>query len=152
VSAVNNRVRRVVRIDFRNIFDLLLGSSACLRVAQLSVAPFVPRLLHQMFCVQMVVTTPGEVLGIAPGDEQVRRLATGEPRQLLLGVVAEKETCQAADAYRRGLRDRYEKEAQTLASLTGWEIDEIRRTMGSPPDPTTTPAPGKPWWERIWGD
>jgi hypothetical protein len=73
-------------------------------------------------------------------------------RYVLRHAYTGEATCQAADAYRRGLRDRHEKEAQTLASLTGWEIGEIRRTMGSPPDPTTTPAPGKPWWERIWGD
>ena len=55
-------------------------------------------------------------------------------------------SCQAADAYRNGLPERYEREAQTLASLTGWDIQAIRDKMkleGEPPAPTR-------WWERIW--
>ncbi|NOU10973.1 MAG: DUF2330 domain-containing protein [Nitrospira sp.] len=39
------------------------------------------------------------------------------------------EDCPAATAYRQQLRDRSEREAQTLASLTGWNIGEIRKTM-----------------------
>lgn len=39
-------------------------------------------------------------------------------------------TCPAAGEYRRQLAQRQEKEAQTLAWLTGWEIGEIRRKAG----------------------
>ena len=35
--------------------------------------------------------------------------------------------CAAADAYRRDLVARQDKEAQTLAWLTGWDVNEIRR-------------------------
>ncbi len=59
--------------------------------------------------------------------------------------------CEAADSYRASLPKRFEKEAQTLANLTGWEIDAIRDKMadagqdiGEPPKPT-------PWWKRLWG-
>jgi hypothetical protein len=38
-------------------------------------------------------------------------------------------SCPAGEEYRRGLALRYEKEAATLAHLTGWDIDEIRRRM-----------------------
>ncbi|HXB56979.1 MAG TPA: DUF2330 domain-containing protein [Vicinamibacteria bacterium] len=41
------------------------------------------------------------------------------------------ETCEAAKDYRRALVDRREKEAQTLASLTGWDINEIRGKTGN---------------------
>jgi hypothetical protein len=34
--------------------------------------------------------------------------------------------CPAATAYRQQLRERYEREAQTLPSLTGWNIGDIR--------------------------
>ncbi|MGE3485825.1 MAG: DUF2330 domain-containing protein, partial [Nitrospira sp.] len=37
--------------------------------------------------------------------------------------------CPAATAYRQQLRERYEREAQTLANLTGWNISEIRKAM-----------------------
>ncbi len=41
------------------------------------------------------------------------------------------ETCDATREYRRALVDRREKEAQTLAWLTGWDINEIRGKMGN---------------------
>jgi hypothetical protein len=56
-------------------------------------------------------------------------------------------SCEAADRYRGELRQRHEREAQNLASLTGWDISQIRRSMNSgvapPPEPVT-------WWRRIW--
>jgi len=57
--------------------------------------------------------------------------------------------CDAAETYQRELRQRREQEAQTLASLTGWNLDEIRRRMSL--DQTTPPdgTPG-PWWKQIW--
>ena len=61
-------------------------------------------------------------------------------------------TCAAAETYRRELVARREREAQTLASLTGWAIDDIRRDQGSapgvPPGGPSGEAP--PWWRRIW--
>jgi hypothetical protein len=59
-------------------------------------------------------------------------------------------TCPAAEAYRQQLRDRQEREAQTLASLTGWDVDAIRRKIGLGPDgPIAGPTP---WWQRIWNN
>ena len=59
------------------------------------------------------------------------------------------ETCEAATTYRRGLAERREREAQTLASLTGWSIDDIRKQSGVavPPNP---PDPPLKWWQKIW--
>ena len=59
-------------------------------------------------------------------------------------------TCSAAAEYRRDVREREEREARTLASLTGWSIDEIRRRIG-----VTAGGPGspeQPWWQRIWSN
>ena len=39
------------------------------------------------------------------------------------------DTCDAATQYRRQLPQRLENEARTLASLTGWGLDDIRRQM-----------------------
>jgi hypothetical protein len=57
--------------------------------------------------------------------------------------------CPAADEYRRSLAQRLEREAQSLASLTGWELEDIRRRMqlGAVNVPAETP---KRWWERLW--
>ena len=57
-------------------------------------------------------------------------------------------TCDASQ-YIQAVRERQDREAQTLASLTGWDIDDIRARidyidgMGPPPDKD-------PWWKRIW--
>ena len=59
------------------------------------------------------------------------------------------DDCSAAAAYRQQLRERYEREAQTLASLTGWNISEIRKTMNMP----SLPAAGeKKWYQRLWAN
>ena len=51
--------------------------------------------------------------------------------------------------YHAGVSKRQEHEAQQLANLTGWDIDDIRAKidfMG-----VTTPRPDKePWWKRLW--
>lgn len=55
-------------------------------------------------------------------------------------------SCPAAAEYRRSLPARFEQEAQTLARLTGWDINEIRRKL-----PTVNPVPEpNPWWEELW--
>ena len=59
------------------------------------------------------------------------------------------DECPAANVYRQQLRDRYEKEAQTLANLTGWNIGDIRRTMNI----ETAAAPiEKQWYQRLWAN
>ncbi len=56
------------------------------------------------------------------------------------------DDCPAAKAYREQLRQRYEKEAQNLASLTGWAIQDIRGAMK-----LDHPAPGdRKWYQRLW--
>jgi hypothetical protein len=54
-------------------------------------------------------------------------------------------SCAAAESYVESLRTRREAEARTLAGLTGWPLEDIRRR---------TPAPGTrpPWWQRLFGE
>lgn len=57
--------------------------------------------------------------------------------------------CDAARTYRAQVRERQEKEALTLARLTGWKVSEIRSKMDlvrNDPDP----AGEKKWYEKIW--
>ena len=58
--------------------------------------------------------------------------------------------CEAAQSYRAELPKRFEKEAQTLANLTGWDIDDIRDRMNGKGQPFKAPKK-KSWWERLWG-
>jgi len=52
-------------------------------------------------------------------------------------------------AYYKQVRERQEREAQQLANLTGWDIDDIRAkiTFAGVDDPEIGP---KPWWKRLW--
>lgn len=59
--------------------------------------------------------------------------------------------CDAGEAYRASLPDRYEKEAQTLANLTGWDIQTIRTKMKDGGQ-AFTPPPKRSWWEKLWGN
>ena len=56
-------------------------------------------------------------------------------------------SCEAADRYRSELPQRHEREAQNLASLTGWDVGQIRRSMNTGRVPP--PVPLK-WWQQIW--
>ena len=58
--------------------------------------------------------------------------------------------CEAADEYRASLPERFEKEAQTLANLTDWDIDDIRTKMNEG-DQDFTPPKKRNWWEKLWG-
>ena len=52
--------------------------------------------------------------------------------------------CQAAQDYQGSVRERQEKEAQTLARLTGWNLNEIRRKINF------LEVKPIPWWRNIW--
>ncbi len=52
-------------------------------------------------------------------------------------------------SYQADVRKRQEREAQALANLTGWDIDDIRSKIPFPDD--TPPPPTDPWWKRLWG-
>lgn len=60
-----------------------------------------------------------------------------------------KATCDAAKVYQNGLPQRHDAEAQALANLTGWDINDIRGRMGLG---AAKPAPSDQdqWWGKIW--
>jgi hypothetical protein len=59
------------------------------------------------------------------------------------------DECAAATAYRQQLRERYEREAQTLATLTGWNIGDIRKQMNIAALPAIE---GKKWYQQLWAN
>ncbi len=52
--------------------------------------------------------------------------------------------CQAGQQYKQSLTRRFEQEAQTLAKLTGWNIQDIRKKM------PVAQSNSRPWWQNIW--
>ncbi len=57
--------------------------------------------------------------------------------------------CKAIGTYRLELRRRKEKEAQILAALTGWDINEIRSRCGIGALPAKERA--RSWWDGFFG-
>ena len=53
-------------------------------------------------------------------------------------------SCSAANQYQRGVATRQEQEAQNLASLTGWNINDIRDKI------TFVEAKPVQWWNNLW--
>ncbi|MGH7680591.1 MAG: DUF2330 domain-containing protein [Candidatus Eiseniibacteriota bacterium] len=57
--------------------------------------------------------------------------------------------CAATDSYLTELRGRRSKEAENLATLTGWSLDSIRRKMNLAAD-WSAPSDSRKWWDGIW--
>ncbi len=53
-------------------------------------------------------------------------------------------TCRAGREYESSLARRFEQEAQTLAQLTGWDLEEIRSKL------PTVSTEASPWWQELW--
>jgi hypothetical protein len=63
--------------------------------------------------------------------------------------------CENANAYVRSLPARREREARSLADLTGWSVDRVRTRMGVStawlrPGESTTPYSSAEWWGKLW--
>jgi hypothetical protein len=52
--------------------------------------------------------------------------------------------CEAGQQYQKSLPQRFEREAQTLAKLTGWKIQDIRKKTNA------TATQNVPWWRDVW--
>src|SRR5580658_11322411 len=56
------------------------------------------------------------------------------------------EACEGAKNYFDELNKRRAHEAETLADLTGWNLEDVIKKAGLPPE-----SQPKPWWKDIWG-
>ncbi|HEY9667052.1 MAG TPA: DUF2330 domain-containing protein [Coleofasciculaceae cyanobacterium] len=52
--------------------------------------------------------------------------------------------CAMGRQYQQSLKERFEEEAQTLAKLTGWDIQNIRKKINIAQGEST------PWWRNLW--
>ena len=63
------------------------------------------------------------------------------------------DSCPAADTYKVELAKRQQTEVETLAPLTGWDLDEIKKKAGvgegAPSSETGSDGKDK-WWKKIW--
>jgi hypothetical protein len=65
------------------------------------------------------------------------------------------ESCAAMPAYLKGVHERHEVEAKTLAELTGWEASDIRSKMklddeAKDFDTRSKPKDDKGWYKDLW--
>jgi hypothetical protein len=111
-----------------------------------------------------VPITPGQPVNVYVTRLHVRYDAAHFPEDLVFQETANREnfqgryvlrhpwkgqaTCPAADEYRRQLAQRQEREAQTLAWLTGWDVNEIRRKAGASAQKISEAPRGL--WQRLW--
>jgi len=63
--------------------------------------------------------------------------------------------CEGANAYKRTLPARREREANSLAEFTGWSVNDVRARMGMStawlkPGESMTPYNPSAWWEKLW--
>ncbi len=63
-------------------------------------------------------------------------------------------SCEMAGQYYSGLKKRFEKEAKSLANMTGWDIGMIRRKMEKNGQSFNIKAEidNTPWWENMWNE
>lgn len=59
-------------------------------------------------------------------------------------------TCDAARDYLREVPKRQSQEAMTLAKLTGWSLQDIRKRANLPVARVVEPEKEKSWWESLW--
>ena len=65
-------------------------------------------------------------------------------RYIIRHPYREEINCDRAREYQQATRQRQEREAQTLAKLTDWNLEEIRSKIDF------IEAKPIPWWRRIW--
>lgn len=104
---------------------------------QLSGAPVLVTRLHVRYTPE---TFPEDLMFQETGDREnfqaryvLRHPWHGKP-----------DACAEARLYFDALERRQEKEAQTLVSLTGWNIKDVRTRMD------LKAVAERPWWERLW--
>jgi hypothetical protein len=58
--------------------------------------------------------------------------------------------CLEATRYEGDLGARHEREAQNLAQLTGWKIEDIRRKAQNVKITEAAPPAEAPWYRKLW--
>jgi hypothetical protein len=89
-------------------------------------------------------TFPEDLMFVATGDR-----SNFQGRYVIRHPWRGKSVCKEARHYNeRVLPTRLRREAKTLASLTGWSIDEIMSQVEMP----KISRDEQPWWRKLWKD
>lgn len=96
-------------------------------------------------------TFPEDLALQATGDRE-----NFQGRYVLRHAYTGPSRCPEMSEYQSALAKRWDKEARTLANLTGWSLDTIRSKMRlTGPRDTLDGGPNtgqqQPWWEKMWG-
>ncbi len=80
--------------------------------------------------------------------QETRNRQLFQGRYVIRHPFREPISCDAGKNYQQAVRNRQETEAQTLANLTGWNLDGIRRKIDFI---TVNPNNShQPWWRNLW--
>ena len=80
---------------------------------------------------------------------ETRDTSTFQGRYILRHPWTGKLDCPEGKTYQREVRGRVVKEAEMLARLTGWPIEDIRRKINV--ELTPVDDADQPWWKDLWG-
>lgn len=62
-------------------------------------------------------------------------------------------SCEQGETYKKGLKSRQDQEAIMLATLTGWNVNDIRKKMGNEVVSTDDKSEKKEkWWKNLWDE
>ncbi|SKB11599.1 conserved hypothetical protein; putative signal peptide [Planktothrix sp. PCC 11201] len=76
--------------------------------------------------------------------QETANQANFQGRYIINHPYRESMQCSQAQQYRQSVRQRQQLEAQNLATLTGWKIEDIRRRIN------WIESSSDSWWNRIW--
>ena len=133
--------------ELRNLGVFWLGDSVLLPVPQGRPLPIRPR-PQDVFITRLHVRYDNAHFPEDLVFQETADRSNFQGRYVLRHEWKGDETCDAAAHYRRSLPERREREVQTLASLTGWDVNQIRKQANLGPVPPDVPVK---WWQRIWG-
>ena len=105
---------------------------------------------QQVFLTRMHVRYDGEHFPEDLVFQETADRTNFQGRYVLRHAWEGSDNCRVAQEYRRNVATRHEQEAQTLASMTGWNVGEIRQKMNLHGDGPETG--GSSWWEQIWNN
>lgn len=119
---------------------------------------------------RMIMPPQGGAVDVFVTRLHVRYTADKFPEDLTMHETADRENfqgryvlrhpwtkeanCEAGKQYFQSLPTRFEKEAQSLSNITGWDIADIREKMEDNGQdfkgkPIVDP---RPWWGKMWGN
>lgn len=90
-------------------------------------------------------TFPEDLVLQETGDEE-----TFQGRYVLRHPFTGPARCPQASAYQDELVERWDRDARTLASLTGWRVGDIKAKMRNSGQRPSAASAAPSWWDSLW--